>query len=153
MELFGPYNQENAYLDFAKRFSRAMNKRKRLNWFSQPYCRSKIGLAVTLTQTWCAFFALTMTYFPTIKCSHCSLSTFELQEQCHACYKIYNIADPPLGEEDTWLFEEMNHILELYFSHRKKLVNDCADSLIAKLLGEKATGAYIFVDISKYGFQ
>ena len=138
---------------FAKRFSRAMNKRKRLNWFSQPYFRSKIGLAVTLAQSWRSFFALTMKYLPTIKCSHCSLSTFELQEQCPACYKIYNIADPPLGEEDTWIFEEMNHILELCFDHRKKLVIDCADSLIVKLIGEKAVGANTFVDISKYGFQ
>ena len=147
---------------FSERFSRAMNRRKRLNSFpqlriDQPYFRSTLGLTVTLIQSWSSFFAFALKYLPPIKCSHCpgspTIATFKSLEQCPNCYKIYNIAEPPLGEEDTWVFEELNHILELCFDHRKKLVDDCADSLIVKLLGERAVGADTFVDISKYGFQ
>ena len=32
------------------------------------------------------------------------------------------------------------------------LVDDCADSLIDKLLREEAAGAFIFVDVSKHRF-
>ena len=128
----------------------AMNRRIRSNCFPQPY-RSRLSLrpSVKLIQSWISFFTFTLKYLPPIKCSHCPISTFESKEQC----PIYNIADPPLGEEDTWVFEEMNHILELCFNHRKKLVNVCADSLIVKLLGEKAVGADTFVDVYRYGFK
>ena len=153
------YDVENR--TFAKRFSMAMDRRIRSNCFPQPY-RSRLSLRppVKLIQSWISFFAFTLKYLPPIKCSHCPgvlngspIYTFEAKEQCPDCNKIYNIADPPLGEEDTWVFEEMNHILELCFNHRKKLVNVCADSLIVKLLGKKAVGADTFVDVYKYGFK
>ena len=65
--------------------------------------------------------------------------TLESQDQCSGCYKIYNLTNPPVGEEDTWIFEELQHILQLCFDHRKKLVDDCADSLIVKLMGANAS--------------
>ena len=58
------------------------------------------------------------------------------------------------GEEDTRKFEELEHILQLCFDHRKKLLDNYADFLIKKLLfGKIAKGEQIFVDITKYGFE
>ena len=98
---------------------------------------------------WSLFYAYTLKYLPTFYCCHCAQP---FQDDCPECYKIYNITDAPLGEEDTYKFEELNHILDLCFVHRKKVVGDCSDSVIVKLLGNKACGAWVFLAPEDYGF-
>ena len=147
-----------------QKISSIMKKRKRGHWNAQSYQGEDFSLTtVTLYQSYCSIFIYALKYLPTIKCSHCPIIansspavTLESQDQCSACHKIYNIKDQALGEEDTRKFEELQHILQLCFDHRKKLLDNCADSLIKKLLGEnasKAKGFCFFVDVRKYGFS
>ena len=138
-----------------------MRKRKRGNWFLQAYFKNKMELPVTIYQTWTSYFALALKYWPTLTCSHCSNSAYEgsaskkseSQDQCSGCYKIFNTADPPVGESNTQNFEELNHILELCFDHRKRLIDDHTDYLIRKVLRKGICGVQIFLDVKKYGFQ
>ena len=143
-----------------KQFSLAMRKRKRGNWTQQAYFKSKMDLPVTIFQIWTSYFALTLKYWPTLSCNHChnascggSSTKFETKNQCSECYKIYNIVDPPAGEKDTWKFEELNHILELCFHHRKILVDDCSNNIMVKFLTANGGVCYnLFVDPAKLGF-
>ena len=142
-----------------KQLSSAMRKRKRGNWFHQAYFKNKMELPVTIYQTWTSYFAFALKYWPTLTCSHCSNSAHEgiaskkseSQDQCSGCYKIFNTADPPIGESNTQNFEELNHILELCFDHRTKLVDDHTDYLIRKVLRKGICGVQIFLDVKKYG--
>ena len=144
-----------------KQFSLAMRKRKRGNWTQQAYFKNKMDLPVTIFQLWTSYFALTLKYWPTLACNHCpnalcggsSTTKFETMDQCSECYKIYNIADPPAGEKDAWKFEELNHILELCFHHRKILVDDCSNDVMVKFLAASGGVSYsLFVDPAKHGF-
>ena len=144
-----------------KQFSLAMRKRKRGNWIQQAYFKSKMDLPVTIFQLWTSYFALTLKYWPTLTCRHCtnascggsSTTKFETKDQCSECFKIYNIVDPPAGEKDTWKFEELNHILELCFDHRKILVDDCSNNVMVKFLTSNGGVCYnLFVDPAKLGF-
>ena len=121
-----------------------------------------MDLPVTIFQLWNSYNALTLKYWPTLSCNHCpdapwgrsSTNKFETKDQCSGCYKIYNIADPPEGTEKCiWKFEELNHILELCFDHRKILVDDCCNLIMVKLLAASGRISYrTFVDYAKYGF-
>ena len=138
-----------------KQFSLAMRKRKRGNWIQQAYFKSKMDLPVTIFQLWASYFALTLKYWPTLSCNHCY--KFKNKNHCSECHKIYNISDPPAGEKDNiiykWKFEELNHILELCFHHRKILIDDCSNSIMGKLLAARGTICYgLFVDVAKHGF-
>ena len=122
--------------------------KKRGNWNDQSICQTRLELPITVYRLWSKFYAYTLKYLPTLNCFHC---TQLFQENCQECYKIYNIT-APLGEEDTYKFEQFNHIQDLCFGHRKKLIGDCFDSIMVKLLGNKACGAWVFLAPEDYGF-
>ena len=141
--------------------SLVIKRRKRNNnWAERPFFKSKLEFLTNIFQSWCLFFALTLKYLPTLKCSHCldtgndcAAPKPQSKDHCSRCNDIYNLVDPPIGEENTWEFEELKHILELCFYHRKNVIDDCADYLIEKLLGKVAIGAGLFVDVKNYGFE
>ena len=132
--------------------------KKRGKWNDTTICKSKLEVPITICRLWGSFFAITLQYLPTLNCSHCSKELghqepkFDFKEICSECHKVYNLTDPPVGQEDSWKFEELNHILDLCFGHRKKLVDECSTNMIDKLLGEKGEGATEFLDVEDYGF-
>ena len=130
--------------------------KKRGKWNDTTICKSKLEVPITICRLWGSFFTITLQYLPTLNCSHCSKELghqeFNFKEQCSECYKVYNLTDPPVGQEDSWKFEELNHILDLCFGHRKKVVDECSANMIDKLLGEKGVGATEFLDVEEYGF-
>ena len=135
-------------------------KERKEKWIAQANFSRKLQSTVSFYQSWNSYFELLLKYMPTLTCTHCTLARNgskapkpKSKTQCSECNKYRNVNDLPLDVEDPSKFGDLNHILELCFNHRKKVVKYFGESLIYKFLIEKAQGAAIFVDVEEYGFH